>query len=173
MVSFQIQRGLEANLPKAIKDGKMYFCTDTGNLFIDHESNRIHVNANKAKALSYYDTVIGQYVDMDAQTILEIIESCSNAYVQADEPENAPEGALWVDVDEEGGITITVNGISPDENGNIELDIPSVSPTPYALKFVGAATGSYDGQIHKIYNSQNLTIMIELSFGNFFLFPNF
>lgn len=37
---------------------------------------------------------------MDAQTILEIIENCKSAYVQDDEPEDAPNGSLWVDTDE-------------------------------------------------------------------------
>lgn len=122
MVSLNIHRGIESDLPKTIKDGKIYFCTDTGNIYIDYESSRIHVNANKAKMLSYYDEEVGKYVDISAQDIFEIIENASSAYVQPDEPEDAPEGTLWVDTDAQG-IKITVNGIEPDESGNIELPV--------------------------------------------------
>lgn len=144
MVSLNIYRGIEFNLPKTIKDGKIYFCTDTGNIYIDYESSRIHVNANKAKMLSYYDEEVGEYVDISAQDIFEIIENASSAYVQPEEPTDAPEGALWVDTDA-NGVEITVNGIAPDENGDIKINIPALTPNPYALKFVGAVSGSYNG----------------------------
>lgn len=122
MASFQINRGLESNLPQEIIDGKIYFCTDTGNLFIDYESSRIHVNANKAQILSYLDEETGEYIDINAQDIFECINNASSAYVQPEEPTDAPEGALWVDTDA-NGVKITVNGVAPDENGNIEIEV--------------------------------------------------
>ena len=37
MASFNISKGLEASLPSTKTDGKMYFCTDTGNIYIDYK----------------------------------------------------------------------------------------------------------------------------------------
>lgn len=100
MVQFQISRGIESELPQIITDGKIYFCIDTGNLFIDYNTERIHVNANKAQVLTYLDDETNEYVDIDVQTLLENLGS-GNVYTQEEEPLDAPEGALWVDTDEE------------------------------------------------------------------------
>ena len=78
MVSFQISYGKENNLPQVIKNGNMYFCTDTGNLFIDHSSERIHVNAKKAQMLTYFDTETNEYIDIDAETLIKLFNSNSN-----------------------------------------------------------------------------------------------
>ena len=36
MTPFKINRGLEKELPTALTDGWAYFCTDTGNFYIDY-----------------------------------------------------------------------------------------------------------------------------------------
>ena len=36
---FIIKRGLEASLPGTYTSGTMYFCTDTGNIYIDYDDN--------------------------------------------------------------------------------------------------------------------------------------
>jgi hypothetical protein len=45
---FKIKKGTEAHLPTTITDGVMYFCTDTGNIFVDDGTERIQINADKA-----------------------------------------------------------------------------------------------------------------------------
>lgn len=50
-MNFKISRGKYANLPEALTDGNTYFCTDTGELFIDIENERIQVNAANTKTL--------------------------------------------------------------------------------------------------------------------------
>ena len=75
MVQFQISRGIESELPQIITDGKIYFCIDTGNLFIDYNTERIHVNANKAQTLTYLDEDTNRYVDIDVKTLLDRINT--------------------------------------------------------------------------------------------------
>ena len=59
MASFNISKGLEKNLPTTKIDGNLYFCTDTGNMYIDYQDgntvsrklvnkNTIDAKANKA-----------------------------------------------------------------------------------------------------------------------------
>ena len=84
MVQFQISRGIESELPQIITDGKIYFCTDTGNLFIDYNTERIHINANKAKALIYYDEELEQYVDISANQLMELLQNNRPDLSQAD-----------------------------------------------------------------------------------------
>jgi hypothetical protein len=61
LASFQIKRGLESALPSNKTDGCIYFCTDTGNIFIDYEDKdkngtdvvlRKQINADDAATLS-------------------------------------------------------------------------------------------------------------------------
>ena len=37
LTSFRISKGIEKDLPTAKTDGRMYFCTDTGNIYIDYK----------------------------------------------------------------------------------------------------------------------------------------
>jgi hypothetical protein len=37
LTSFKISKGLEQNLPEEKIDGTMYFCTDTGNMYVDYK----------------------------------------------------------------------------------------------------------------------------------------
>ena len=41
MASFKILRGLSTDLPSEKKDGQVYFCIDTGDLYIDYNDNGI------------------------------------------------------------------------------------------------------------------------------------
>ena len=92
MVSFKISYGKESNLPQIIKNGNMYFCTDTGNLFIDLLFERIHVNAHKAQMLTYFDEKTSKYIDIDAKTLLGL----SNGSSAADWNQNDPIGNGYI-----------------------------------------------------------------------------
>lgn len=41
MASFNISKGLEKNLPTTKIDGNLYFCTDTGNMYIDYQDGSV------------------------------------------------------------------------------------------------------------------------------------
>jgi hypothetical protein len=43
--------------------------------YIDYETSRVHINANKAQALTYYDKELGQYIDIDADYLMELLQS--------------------------------------------------------------------------------------------------
>ena len=49
----KISRGLEANIPTEKIDGNIYFCTDTGNIYIDcikeNSLERVQISAAAAK----------------------------------------------------------------------------------------------------------------------------
>lgn len=49
----KISRGLEANIPTEKTDGNIYFCTDTGNIYIDCKKEdsieRVQISAAAAK----------------------------------------------------------------------------------------------------------------------------
>ena len=59
MALFKVLRGQEANLAsQPLNDGWAYFCSDTGNFFIDHTNTagslvRSQINADAAYALRY------------------------------------------------------------------------------------------------------------------------
>lgn len=51
--NFKITRGLEENLPITTTDGQIYYCYDTGNLYIDYGTERKLISSEYAKALKY------------------------------------------------------------------------------------------------------------------------
>jgi hypothetical protein len=58
MALFKSLRGNEKNLPSTLTDGYAYFCTDTGNFYIDHKNAegtlvRSKISANYAEKLRY------------------------------------------------------------------------------------------------------------------------
>lgn len=91
MSLFKVNRGNESNLPSKLTDGWAYFCTDTGSFLIDHYDSTNTLVRSKINA---------EYAD-------------KLRYVQNEEPIDAPEGTLWIDLDAEGA----------GENGEISVFI--------------------------------------------------
>lgn len=52
-INFKITRGLEVDLPEDKTDGQIYYCYDTGNLYIDYGEERKLISSEYAKALKY------------------------------------------------------------------------------------------------------------------------
>ena len=69
MAMFRVLRGLENNLPTAIVDGSLYFCTNTNNLYLDCGSTRYKIAAKYADFLRYVGDE-GTTVEIDPKTIL-------------------------------------------------------------------------------------------------------
>lgn len=58
MAFYRINKGKEENLPSAMSEGSLYFCIDTGNLFVDHKNTsntlvRTKVSGKYAEKLRY------------------------------------------------------------------------------------------------------------------------
>ena len=83
MALFKICRGNESNLPVAKTDGWAYFCTDTGNFFIDWSDttgavNRVQINADSSYSLRYLNG--SEYVEVDASVVDAHIKNKSNPH---------------------------------------------------------------------------------------------
>lgn len=122
MAKFKIKRGLAQNLNSVpVVDGEGYFCTDTGEFFIDVGNERIQTNAKLAKGLS------------DGENILEIddinnliVKSSAVSYeciIKVEDWVQQDDG-IYAYVYNNNKITCGLNGnippiISPDINTNI------------------------------------------------------
>lgn len=73
MALFKVYRGNETNLPAAMNDGWAYFCTDSGNFYIDWFNGsaltRTQINANYASNLKYLDG--DEIAEIDATTLIQ------------------------------------------------------------------------------------------------------
>ena len=65
MTMFKIKRGLESQLPSEILNGTIYFCTDTGNIFIDMDNQRKQISGEKALKDSEGNSIIDTYAKKD------------------------------------------------------------------------------------------------------------
>ena len=84
MAKFDICRGKEKNVPGEIKDGFVYMCTDTKNIFMDYLDRsgigiRIQMNADAANKLRYQ---IGdsETVELDAFDIANHLTNKENPH---------------------------------------------------------------------------------------------
>lgn len=73
---FKILKGTEVNLPTEITDGQVYFCTDTGNLYIDiNEKERVLVSAKYAQGFRFSDMTTIEADEIATKTDLNDITS--------------------------------------------------------------------------------------------------
>jgi hypothetical protein len=69
---FKFNRGKEENLPTNMTDGYVYFCVDTGNIFIDYTGmggQLLRKQINAASAATLYYEVDGSMVEFDPSTV--------------------------------------------------------------------------------------------------------
>ena len=77
----------------------------------------------------YVKSVNGQTPDENGNVEVEIPEGSSGVYVGSDEPTD-PDIQIWINPEEavpDVNYAKSVNGITPDENGNVEIKIPAQS----------------------------------------------
>lgn len=77
MALFKVYRGNESNLPATLNDGWAYFCTNTGNFYIDWADSagtltRAQVNAGFADKVRYLNG--DEYVEISAIEIATAVE---------------------------------------------------------------------------------------------------
>lgn len=97
MALFKICRGNESNLPETLTDGYAYFCTDTGNFYIDWadaEANvsRKHINSEYATKLRFKDEN-EEWVEIDPKDLHDML---GFKQVQADWEQNDPTSASYI-----------------------------------------------------------------------------
>ena len=97
MALFKICRGNESNLPDTLTDGYAYFCTDTGNFYIDWadaEANvsRKHINAEYATKLRFKDAN-EEWVEIDPKDLHALV---GFEQVQANWDENDPTSKSYI-----------------------------------------------------------------------------
>lgn len=90
MALFKVNRGNSATLPVVMTDGWAYFCTDTGEFFIDYadsngELHRKQINADEAKKLAGYDiSNILNSSEVEIPTSAAVKTYIDNAQIQSD-----------------------------------------------------------------------------------------
>ena len=149
MTNFKVYRGTEVNLPKTITDGSLYFCIDTGSIYIDflnsnNEVVRTKISAEYAEKLRYIQD--GEVVEIDAS------EVASRNYVEAlykTLNSNTVLGFYCIE-----DVTIVTNGVSKvyPANSNVEVkfiesDVFEIIPTSnnsiLSLTAFPSALGTY------------------------------
>lgn len=83
----------------------------------------------------YVKSVNGQTPDENGNVEVEIPEGSSGVYVGSDEPTD-PDIQIWINPEEavpDVNYAKSVNGITPDENGNVEIKIPESSGSSVAI----------------------------------------
>ena len=71
MTMFKVKRGLETELPVEKSNGTLYFCTDTGNIYIDMGDQRKQISAEKALLDAEGRNIIETYATKTEVTTLE------------------------------------------------------------------------------------------------------
>ena len=83
---FRVCRGNESNLPATMNDGWAYFCTDTGNFYIDWADDqgalyRVQINSNYSNSLRYHND--GELLEISGEEIAEKLNSIDDAFMNA------------------------------------------------------------------------------------------
>ena len=131
MTNFKVYRGTEVNLPKIITDGSLYFCIDTGSIYIDfldsnNEVVRTKISSKYADKLRYIQD--GEVVEIDASEVASI-NYVENLYKTLNS--NTVLGFYCIE-----DVTIVTNGVSKvyPANSNVEVkfiesDVFEIIPT--------------------------------------------
>lgn len=122
MALFKVLRGNETSLPTAKTDGWAYFCSDTGNFYIDHQSNagsltRTQLNAKYASQIKYKDG--NGYIEISGADLNNAVLHISNK----SNPHNVTKEQIGLDqVDNTADIKKHVESAVKDASGNTITD---------------------------------------------------
>lgn len=112
-IPFKLYEGKEANLPAELTAGGIYFCEDSGNVFIDVDIDGTVTRVPLGK----------KYVDDQLVDIREFIENQGSGIEIGDEAPTKESANVWIntsDEDEEGveylGVVTSINGQGGDVN---------------------------------------------------------
>lgn len=85
MTMFKVRRGVETQLPSEISNGTMYFCTDTGNIYIDMGNQRKQISGEKALKDSAGNVIVDTYATLqglNTKSSIKILTSTSEELLQ-------------------------------------------------------------------------------------------
>lgn len=143
MAKFNIKRGLEANIPSTIANGVLYFCTDTGNLYIDIDGKRKQISSEYAEYAKHLNDGTIDIALADILTVDNLTAAINTALAQAKES-----GEF------DGSSGVYVGSGDMPEGYNVQVDPAGtiIDLSDYALKSETLSTAS--GQI-QVYNSKS------------------
>ena len=140
---FIIKRGLETSLPDTKTSGVMYFCTDTGNIYIDYpnDNNEIIRQRVAETALSgKQDTITGAASTVTSDDLNPNMVLVSNA-----------DGKIIADQNITSNELIYLNGI--ESNIQDQLD----NKSNLSIKVDASLTASNWNSTNYIFSNQNIT----------------
>lgn len=140
---FIIKRGLETSLPNIKTSGVMYFCTDTGNIYIDYpnDNNEIIRQRVAETALSgKQDTITGAASTVTSDDLNPNMVLVSNA-----------DGKIIADQNITSNELIYLNGI--ESNIQDQLD----NKSNLSIKVDASLTASNWNSTNYIFSNQNIT----------------
>lgn len=167
-IPFKLYEGKEANLPAELTAGGIYFCEDSGNVFIDVDIDGTVTRVPLGK----------KYVDDQLVDIREFIENQGSGIEISDEPPTKESANVWIntkDEDEEGveylGVVTSINGQGGDVNITAS-DIDAAEKThasqhavdgsdpitPAAIGALPVNKMHYAGNIDEIFNGAYLAL---------------
>ena len=158
MALFKVSKGLDTNLPETLTEGYCWYTYNNSKFYIDFKDengvlSRKALNAQEAEKLTGYDiATILSSSEVEIPTSKSVWDAINNItaddlgiYVQATEPTDAEDGAIWIDTANDpeyiaprvpevteadnGKVLMVVNGkwqavtlnISVDENGVLSI----------------------------------------------------
>lgn len=134
-IPFKLYEGKEANLPAELTAGGIYFCEDSGNVFIDVDIDGTVTRVPLGK----------KYVDDQLVDIREFIENQGSGIEIGDEAPTKESANVWIntsDEDEEGveylGVVTSING----QGGDVNISASDIDAAEKTHASQHAANGS-------------------------------
>ena len=133
MALFKVSKGLNTNLPDTLTEGYCWYTYDDSKFYIDFKDengvlSRKALNAQEAEKLTGYNiaTILNSSeVEIPtSKAVLDVIDNLTaddlGIYVQATEPVDAEDGAIWIDTANDPEYTIPhVPQVTEADNGKV------------------------------------------------------
>jgi hypothetical protein len=156
MALFKINKGAETNLPATLTEGWAYFCTDTGNFWIDHKDAsdtlvRSKISAQYADKLRYINNE-NATIEINPAEIALLPKSTtvtlkSSAWTGSTNPYSQKVSISGVTANSKVDIQPTVTQIVELQNKEIALMIENNNGTTTAYAIGGKPTKDYTMQV--------------------------
>lgn len=157
-------KGNESNLPSVFEVGAIYHCLDTGNTYLATSATTTKLFATNVLTLADLgiEASAGElnYMDGVTSNVQDQFDAIPKIYIQNDEPTDAPEGSLWIDLDavseweavtsvagKTGAVTLEPGdvGAAPVSHASSSATYGSANNTNYGHVRLSASTSSTSG----------------------------
>ena len=133
MALFKVSKGLDTNLPETLTEGYCWYTYNNSKFYIDFKDengvlSRKALNAQEAEKLTGYDVAtILNSSEVEIPTSAAVLNAINNLtsddlgiYVQATEPTDTEDGAIWIDtVNDPEYIMPHVPTVTEADNGKV------------------------------------------------------